>query len=120
MLSLDTPQLAAVGFFIENPFHVVQVDCAVNNITFAHELGHNLGACDDRDSSGDCEGSSAFAHGYQDTENQFRTIMSYDCPVSGGCPRVNRWSNPQQRFLTRILGIPQLADNVRSLNAFVR
>ncbi len=68
---------------------------AGNDYTFAHELGHNMGLRHDNyvDSSTTTvtpEGSAtatpiAYAHGYVDPTNRFRTVMSYEDQCSAGC-----------------------------------
>lgn len=76
--------------FENQAFDVVDWDCATGYFSFGHEMGHNMGSRHDRphDSS---DGVFSYSHGYQDPEEDFRTIMSYNCPH--GCTRVNHWSN---------------------------
>ncbi|MDP3841509.1 MAG: M12 family metallo-peptidase [Oxalobacteraceae bacterium] len=62
--------------------------------SFAHELGHLLGARHDRQSDPELT-PFRWAHGYVNA-TKWRTIMSYD--VCGGCPRVLRWSNPHLEY----------------------
>ena len=82
--------------FEESAFSVIYHDCATGYFSFAHEMGHNQGAKHDRQHSpGD--GVFSYSHGYQDPEEDFRTIMSYDCP--SGCDRVNHWSNPEVDYV---------------------
>lgn len=106
--------------FAGNAFNVTRDDCAVGNFSFAHELGHNFGLEHDRNNAGPVA-SHTFAFGYQDTLNQFRDIMAYSCPVQGGCPRLQYFSNPDITYLGRPFGVlytaPLAADNRRALNA---
>ena len=67
-------------------FSALYHGCATGNLVFAHEIGHNQGAQHDIANSGDVSLVFPYAHGYQDPNNSFRTIMAYDCP-NGGCPR---------------------------------
>ena len=61
----------------------------ISGHTFAHELGHNWGCYHNRSNSGT---QVAYAHGYQDPNKQFRSILSYPCS-GANCPRVNWYSN---------------------------
>ena len=86
----------------------------VHTYNFAHELGHIMGLLHDRFvscSSSSCGGAVARdAYGYVNQEAfkdgaaasaRWRTIMAYDrqCGDSGfGCPRLLRFSNPNQRY----------------------
>ncbi|HBB34752.1 MAG TPA: hypothetical protein DDZ80_09740 [Cyanobacteria bacterium UBA8803] len=98
--------------FRDRAFSVVRDDCATGYYSFAHELGHNLGA--DHDIKHAQNGVYAYSHGYQDPDGEFRTIMAYKCP--GGCQRRNYWSNPNLTLNGKPLGIADRADNVRTLN----
>ncbi len=104
--------------FRQRAFNIVKLDCAGDNFSFAHELGHNLGSCHDRETDPKCTGSFPFSAGYQDPDGGFRTIMSYPCKVNDKCPRLNVWSNPDLSMKkgNKPLGIKDKADNSRSLN----
>lgn len=95
-------------------FAVVGWQCATGNYSFAHEVGHVLGANHDRDNASDSP--YPYGHGYQfrlDSGERFRTIMSYDCP--GGCTRINTWSNPNITYGGARTGDAATADNQRVL-----
>lgn len=108
--------------FQKHTFTVVDVSCAVNNFSFAHELGHNLGSCHDRATSQTCVGSFPYSFGYQDPDGEFCTIMAYPCQAKKGqakkeCPRLNYWSSPNLVVNEKkSMGIEEQVDNVRSLN----
>jgi hypothetical protein len=104
--------------FRQQAFNVVDLRCAANNFSFAHELGHNLGSCHDLEADPKCTGSFPFSFGYQDPDGDFRTIMSYPCKVNDKCPRLNVWSNPDlsTKKRNKPLGMKDKADNARSLN----
>lgn len=74
-------------------FTVVELNCAVTNLSLPHELAHLLGAHHDTfvDSSG-----PAYAHGYVNKAKQWRTIMAYndECGKVTPCTRIPRFSNP--------------------------
>ncbi|NHZ71933.1 MAG: PQQ-binding-like beta-propeller repeat protein, partial [Aquificales bacterium] len=128
MMSLITNSMTACGVgyvmgtpstsFASSAFNVVKRSCATGYYSFAHELGHNMGSFHDRANS---SGSPyyPYAYGYQAPNRAFRTIMAYNCG-SGGCTRVNYWSNPNKYYggqpMGKPGGDPNSADNHRSLN----
>jgi hypothetical protein len=106
------------SWFADYAFAVVSRSCATGNYSFAHEMGHNMGAHHDRaNASG--SGAYPYSYGYQAPDKAFRTIMAYNCP-SPGCPRVNYWSNPDVLYGGQPMGVvytaPDSADNRRTLN----
>lgn len=102
--------------FATSAFAVVKRTCIIGQYSFAHEMGHNMGASHDRSTG--CAGAYSYSCGYQDPSGQFRTMMAYDCPVS--CPRVLYFSNPAVTYLGLPTGVadalPNAADNARTLN----
>ena len=84
--------------------------CARDNLSYAHELGHNMGG---GHGNGDGGGSFSYSNGYRDPTNGFRTIMAYD---SGGCcPRIRHFSSATATYQ----GLPTgtaTQDNTRTLN----
>jgi hypothetical protein len=102
-------------------FSITDVSCSATDLTFTHEIGHNLGGIHgvgldplDLSVAGtpfDHQISAATRHslGFTHTADwfQFRTIMGSGTLVGSGdvcgrdgdpngCPRVNRWSSPNQ------------------------
>lgn len=76
---------------------VVAADCFVDNYSFLHEIGHNIGACHGPPSRS-CANA---ANGYGDATNDFRTILAYRAICGGGsgnCTRVPRYSNKEGAF----------------------
>jgi len=73
-------------------YSAVDLRCAGPNLSFTHEIGHNLGLQHDRDNAGSTPATD-HAYGYQDPDATFRTVMAYDCE-GARCPRLNLWSNP--------------------------
>ncbi|HEY9643706.1 MAG TPA: M12 family metallo-peptidase [Coleofasciculaceae cyanobacterium] len=94
--------------FQNRAFNVVGYECATTNFSFAHELGHNLGATHDRTNAGDSSGSYPYSYGYQDPEGAFRTIMAYKDGCPGDCPRLNVWSNASYELNHKPLGNEQI------------
>ena len=88
-----------------------------SDTTYIHELGHNLGSVHDRDHSSS-SGYFDYSYGYQDPNNLFRTIMSYNC--IGGCPTITHFSNPNINYQGNTTGIDELqndsADNAKGIN----
>lgn len=113
----DGKDACGVGYInapASHAFAVVGWRCATGNYSFAHEVGHVLGANHDR---ANASGSPyPYGHGYQfslGSGERFRTIMSYDCP--GGCTRINSWSNPDITYGGARTGDAATADNQRVL-----
>lgn len=98
----------------EYGFSVVDPGCARGNLSYAHELGHNMGA-----GHGDPDGGGLFSYsnGYRDLVNDFRTIMAYDsasCP-GGSCPRVAFFSGPTALYNGHPTG-SAVHDNARTIS----
>ncbi|MBC7623112.1 MAG: hypothetical protein H7232_06990 [Aeromicrobium sp.] len=96
--------------FSSQGFHVVDRNCATSNLSFAHELGHNMGLQHDvfdgnAGTTVTPERSTVptainYAHGYVDLNNRFRSVMaiSAQCDAQNPvvhCPRIPHFSNPQ-------------------------
>lgn len=105
-------------------FSTVDYPCAVDNLSFPHELGHNMGLNHDRyvESSPDLYD---YAVGYVYLPGKWRTIMAYNnqCAAqvpSFNCTRIPRFSNPDQTYggapLGRPWNGPTPADEHRALN----
>jgi hypothetical protein len=93
-------------------FAVVYYSCATGVYSFAHELGHLMGARhDEQDDS--TTTPFAYGHGFRH-DPSWRTIMSYDCPAS--CPRLQFWSNPNIMNGPDAMGTATTNDNARVLN----
>ncbi len=86
-------------------FSVVDQGCAVANLSFPHELGHNMGAEHDWY----VDATNTFAHGYIYTPAKWRTIMAYNnfCRDQGfDCDRIPYWSNPAVMYGGVPMGVP--------------
>jgi hypothetical protein len=112
--------------FERSAFAVVPRRCADKNISFAHELGHLMGARHDwaaAENESDPEEPFRFSHGFvhQTPRPAFRTVMATREDCDSGCPRVLFWSNPSVNYPPsgEAMGIAsgeQPANNSRTLN----
>lgn len=93
-------------------FTAVSRTCATGNYTFAHEIGHLLGATHDPENG--TNNKYAYGYGYK-RPGMWRTIMAYDCSTGGRCPRLNFWSSPNLTYHGEPLGNAQQFDNARVL-----
>lgn len=86
---------SGIGSTASTAFAVAYWDCITGYYSFAHEIGHLQSARHDpaTDSS---TSPYPYGHGYREPGNAWRTIMAYAC--SGGCPRLNYWSNPAVNY----------------------
>lgn len=94
-------------------FTVTPRSCAIGNLSFAHELGHNMGSAHNPENGGG--GTFAYSYGHW-VSGVFRTVMSYSNPCSSGCTRRPYFSNPLVSFNGRPTGIANARDNARSIN----
>ena len=106
-------------YFESSAFALVSYNCATGYYSFAHEMGHNMGAHHDRaNASG--SGAYSYSYGYQAPDKAFRTVMAYNC-ASPGCQRINYWSNPDVSYGGQPTGVDHTdpvnsADNRLTLN----
>jgi peptidyl-Asp metalloendopeptidase len=99
---------AVESYFAQYAFAVVERTCATGNLTFGHELGHNMGANHDWYVYAGLD-RFGYSHGYFSIEGRWRTVMSYNdvCAAAGlNCTRIPFWSNPGLTYGGRPLGIP--------------
>ncbi len=97
-------------------FAVTARSCVSPNLTFAHEMGHNMGLQHDRhvDRS---NSPFPYSHGYVNqaafapgapANKRWRTIMAYndECSASGfGCTRLMYFSNPANTYTGDPMGV---------------
>jgi hypothetical protein len=96
-----------------NAFTVTSRTCAVGNLSFPHELGHNMGSQHNPENGSGPTYPYGFGH-YVD--GVFRTVMSYVDPCPSGCTRRPYFSNPEIFFSGFPTGIDNARDNARSIN----
>ena len=82
--------------YLNTPASATSSVC-LQGYTFTHEIGHNFGANHDRDSLSQESQLHPYGHGYQyiSSTTAYRTVMAYQCPVSGGCPVAPYFSNDE-------------------------
>ena len=116
-----------VGYVMRSPgpgfasagFQVTARNCAVGNLSFAHEHGHNLGLEHDA-ANGPAATAASYPWSFGHLVNGvFRTVMSYASACPNGCTRVAYFSNPDVSYLGYPTGVANVSDNARSANATV-
>lgn len=123
--------IASLPLFLPAPssaFSVTEALC-ISDITFVHELGHNMGKAHDHANASFAVHPYAF--GYQDPSTgpgdygDWVTVMAYsdggECPstyIPGECPAIAYWSDNEATYHGKPLGSPgpNGEDNVQSLN----
>ena len=93
--------------------HVVSWSCAVGNMSYPHEVGHNLAAHHNPENAyGGTDGASR-AHYLC---GEFRTVMGYPDPCSAQTPRIAMFSSPLRSYRGQPVGIAGQRDNVAAMN----
>lgn len=101
--------------FAAYAFQVTVRNCAVGNLTFAHEHGHNLGFEHDPANSNayPSGGSYPWSFGAVVGANLARTVMTYP-GACNNCPRVMHHSNPDISYQGFPTGNATDGDNART------
>lgn len=90
---------AVAADMCSSAYAVVPINCATTQYSFAHELGHLMGA--DHNKEAQVSGPPfAYSRGYIAESRKWRTIMSYPsttCP-SATCMRILRWSSHDRPY----------------------
>lgn len=102
--------------FQSSAFTVTEYTCAVGNLTFAHELGHNMGCAHDRDNSTSGLFAYSFGHRWISTNGrQYRSVMAYTPGT-----RVPLFSNPDILYIGTPTGVAvgeaTAAHNAQTIN----
>ena len=105
------------GNFANNAFQITLRTCAVGNLTYAHEHGHNMGMAHNPENAGSA--AYPFSYGHWDSSSgssvdRFRTVMSYANPCTPGCTRRPYFSNPDVLYRGQPTGIANQRDNARN------
>lgn len=125
LLVAELPGSCGIGYVMRNPgagfagsaVQITDRDCAVGNLSWVHEHGHNMGfEHDPANGTAPANASYPWSYGHY-VEGQgnrsFRTVMAYQCPL-GGCTRRPYFSNPAVSFNGFPTGIAGQRDNARS------
>jgi peptidyl-Asp metalloendopeptidase len=105
-------EAAAIGAEASTAFALVSETCALDNLSFPHEVGHLQGAR--HDPAADPSSSPySYGHGYM-LKGKWRTIMAY--PGDCECNRIGYWSNPAVLKDGDPMGTPDVNDNAMVLN----
>lgn len=123
-LIVNASQYCGLAYLMSSPspsfagsaFSLVYHGCATGYYSFGHELGHNMGSTHDHNNGSG--GAFPYSYAYQAPNRAFRTVMAYNCP-SGGCSRINYWSNPSVSYASQPTGVSgsgsDAANNASSL-----
>lgn len=102
-------------------FAVIRYSYLTGTYTFAHEMGHNIGASHDlaQYDNNQPKRLPCYRHGFKHEDssaiNSWRTIMSYNCS-NVSCSRINMFSNPRMSYKGIPSGSEKYEDNSRRLN----
>lgn len=114
VLVVENAQYCGLGYMFngneEYGFSVTSRKCMTGYYSFVHELSHNMGCNHNREVS---SRKFPYSHAFLDPNEQFRTIMAYNC--KRGCPRINRFSNPNVEFSGTTIGTDG-ENNARQIN----
>lgn len=99
-------------------YSVVEQSCAVGNLTFPHELGHNMGAGHDWYVDNGVT-PQTYAHGFVNPNagQRWRTVMAYNnlCFDNGfSCARIAYWANPGLTYNGAAMGVPNGTNSASS------
>jgi hypothetical protein len=100
--------------FASSAFQVTARSCAVGNLSYAHEHGHNMGFEHDP-ANGISPGSASYPWSFGHyVDGSYRTVMSYSTECGLGCTRVAHFSNPDVQHAGVPTGIANQRDNART------
>ena len=115
---VDTPNSCGTAWIQRSPgpgfedaaFAATDVDCAVGNLTFAHEHGHNMGFEHNSEDSSATTSDASYPWSFgQHVDGSYRTVMSY-----GESVRVTQFSNPDILYYGVATGLVDVRDNART------
>lgn len=99
--------------FAGSAYQVTARGCAVGNLSYAHEHGHNMGL--HHDPANGSGSSYPYAYGHF-VDGNYRTVLSYSTECTQGCTRRPYFSNPNVVFQGAATGIADQRDNARAGN----
>jgi hypothetical protein len=106
--------------FAGSAFQITARSCAVGNLTYAHEHGHNMGMAHNPENGGSAAHAFAYGHWNNTSPNaieRFRTVLSYSNPCIGNnCTRRPYFSNPLVDYMGQPTGIADQRDNARNMD----
>jgi peptidyl-Asp metalloendopeptidase len=100
--------------FATGAFQATARSCAIGNLSYTHEHGHNMGLTHDP-GNGNNNLFPSFGFGHF-VSGSFRTVMSYANNCAGGCTRAPYFSNPNVSYRSAPTGIADQRDNARAGN----
>jgi hypothetical protein len=106
-----------IGATAATAFAVVHHNCATGYYSFAHEIGHLMGARHDP-ATDPTSTPFAYGHGYRRSASSggWRTIMAYRCGDSSCEPRLQYWSTPLTTYGGVAMGTEALEHDRRVWN----
>ncbi len=103
--------------FESSAFQVTDRGCAVGNLSWPHEHGHNMGMEHNPENSSAYPSGASYPYSFAHYVNgSYRTVMSYSSPCTSGCTRVAHFSNPNVNHNGVPTGIANQRDNHRTAN----
>ncbi|MEV0176787.1 reprolysin-like metallopeptidase [Streptomyces sp. NPDC050803] len=119
--------MGGIGYTPEQPgpswadwAYTVVARNAITHYSFAHEIGHNLGA--NHDWTTEPSQPNNGAAGYFPKKGDWSTVMAYEssCRTStkGSCGRINRFSNGTQKYRGEKLGTSLTATHAADSSQF--
>ena len=102
-------------------YSVSSASCARLHYTFIHEVGHNFGCAHNKEDTSEdlLDLFNPYAFGFRDINQNFRTIMSYNCD-DGSCPRILYFSDPAKKHQDTKMGDVNEMNNARNIREAVR
>jgi hypothetical protein len=125
LLVEDGAGFCGMGYVQRNPgpgfsgsaFQVTARGCAVGNLSFAHEFGHNQGCEHNPENTSAWPSGASYPWSFGHYHNgSYRTVMSYSAPCTSGCPRHPYFSNAAVLHLGLPTGVTDQRENYRTIN----
>ncbi|MEX1222427.1 MAG: zinc-dependent metalloprotease family protein [Idiomarina sp.] len=116
--SASNSKVCGYGYINSNygsGFTASKVSSGCGSLTFAHEIGHNLGAEHDPFILKGDTPAYSYGTGYVDSQNSFVTVMGYNSPGSAceGCIRIPYFSSSITTSEGLPIGVAGISENDR-------